>query len=243
MTDSVHSFLRYGPAPKESFSLQAKQVAQTLDAAYLSLADAQNAEPARWKGWKLGGTNHASRRAFGVEQCYYGAIEDREILAQPAIAPGFALAELKGEVEVALRLDATLRGFDAWCVALEMPSSPILNLVELGVIALVSDRCAAGALVLGPTMPMPMPDLTKMRFAQRVNGILCAEADMSALVAGPDVLLADFMDLAQAHAAPVQPGHWVATGGITPCLSYVEGDRVQILMDEAVVLDLVIKTD
>jgi len=40
-------------------------------------------------------------------------------------------------------------------VALEMPSSPITDM--LGVRALVADRCAAGALLLGPPQTGALP--------------------------------------------------------------------------------------
>lgn len=238
---SIASFLRRGKAPLSPTTLARSALSPSLDDAYRALATLQGADPSQWGGWKLGGTNHGSRQAFNVDRLYYGAIDHDEILAAPAIAPGFALPELKGEVEVALRLDAAMTGYDAWCVALEMPASNIQNLLELGVIALVSDRCAAGALLLGPVRAGRLPDLSGARFAQRINGETLGEAGLDALVGEPEALLAEFLALARAHGASLRPGQWVATGGITPCLPYAAGDRVEILMDGAVELDVAIQ--
>lgn len=244
MTESPRPYLRHGAGGLRALHLTAADLPSSLDAAYRALAVGQSAEPGRWAGWKLGGTNHASRAAFGVDKLYYGAIASHETVtgspvaagAVPAGLPGFAMFELKGEVEIALRVDATGTGFDAWCVALEMPSSALSDLLGLGVVALVADRCAAGALVLGPVFTGPLP-AADARFVQRINGEIRADSGFDALVDTPPALLADFLTMARDHGAPVRPGHWVATGGITPCLGYAAGDRVAIVLDGHVMID------
>lgn len=250
MSSAGAPYLRRDRSPLTRFDLGPEGCFTSLAAAYDALGEMARARPDRWAGWKLGGTNHASRAAFGVSEGYFGPIDREEVLVAsagtpaeiPAAAPGFALAELKGEVEVALRLGPDGETADAWAVALEMPSSPIRNLPEAGVAALVADRCAAGALVLGPPRTGPVPDLAAARFVQELNGQEAATGGMADLVASPAALLAEFVTLARRHAMPLAPGQWVATGGITPCIAYAANDRLRILVDGQAELDLIIGT-
>lgn len=233
---------RPAPAP---LHLRPADLPAGLDGAYAGLARLTAAEPSRWGAWKLGGTNAGSRAAFRVDRLYYGAIAQDEILCSPPegrlAAPGVPLAELKGEVEIALRISADGRGWNAWCVALEMPASPIAGLVDLGVVALVADRCAAGALVLGQAQEGPLPG-PQARLRQDIDGVPAGEGTVALLTAPPADLLTEFLDMARAHGAPVAPGQWVATGGITPCLPYHPGQHVRICLEEVPVLDLTIAT-
>jgi 2-keto-4-pentenoate hydratase len=236
-------YLRRERSPVGERHLSAAEVPATLDLAYGAMADFTRADPDQWGGWKLGGSNHASRAAFGVDRLYYGALARSEILTSPALAPGFALHELKGEVEIALRISADGTGYDAWCIALEMPSSPLQGLPGLGVAALVADRCAAGALLLGPIRHGRLPDLAAAQLVQRVNGtVLCEARPAENLTAPPESLLAEFIALARAHAAPVAAGHWVATGGVTVCLPYAPGDRVEVALDGDCQLSFLVTT-
>lgn len=232
-------YLRRGAGGLTPVALTRADLPASLDAAYAALAAAQAADPGRWGGWKLGGSNHASRAAFGVDRPYYGALAQDEILLQPAVAPARPLAELKGEVEVALRLDASCTGYDAWCVALEMPASALTGLVGLGVVALVADRCAAGVLVLGPSQTGPLPG-AEARFGQRINGTPRGDHGYETLVAAPPSILSDFLAMARDHGAPLAPAHWVATGGIGPCLVYAPGDRVEVTLDGQVLIDITV---
>lgn len=146
---------------------------------------------------------------------------------------------MKGEVEIALRLDASGQGYDAWCVALEMPACPISNLLEIGVRALVADRCGAGALLLGPAQAGALPDLTASHFTLRADGVDLSVADLGALVDSPQALLAEFLGLARSYGIAPQPGTWISTGGITACRPFAPGARVQVLLDDAVELDFI----
>lgn len=234
-------YLRKGAGGLASLSLTRTDLPASLDAAYAALAVVQTENPGRWGGWKLGGSNHASRATFGVDRPYYGALAQDEILLQPAVAPARPLPELKGEVEVALRLDASCTGYDAWCVALEMPASALTDLVGLGVVALVADRCAAGALVLGPLQTGPLPG-AGARFGQRINGTPRGDHGYETLVGDPPAILSEFLAMARGHGAPLASGQWVATGGIGPCLAYAPGDRVEVTLDGQVLIDITVST-
>jgi 2-keto-4-pentenoate hydratase len=241
-------YLRQGLSPPlETFDLEPDRCFRSLEAAYGAVSAMARAEPHRWAAWKLGGTNHTSRAAFGVSRCYFGPIYSQELRfvapGRTFTTPAHPLAELKGEVELALRLGPDGRTPDAWAVALEMPASPILNLLQAGVAALVADRCAAGALLVGTVRPIatgsPLPDFRTIRFTQECDGTEVAAGTVADdLVATPTELLAEFLELAHLHNMPVAAGQWVATGGITPCIPYAAGQRVKVLFDGAVELDL-----
>lgn len=217
----------------------------SLDAAYAALVDTVAAEPAP-AGWKLGGTNWASRAAFGVDHLWFGPLAAAEILETPARAPALPLAELKGEVEIALRLAAEGDGpaWDAWRVALETPSSLAPDLAVAGVATLVADRCAAGSLLLGP--PAPPEALTALeagaapgRFALEIEGDEAAVGTLEDLTDRPTACLAAFLAEARARGFHPRPGDWVATGGVTPCVALPEGARVRVLCDGRAALDFV----
>ena len=225
-------FLRRGATAAPPVTLGPSDLPPSLDAAYRALAAAQAEEPARWGAWKLGGTNAGTRAAFGVTEPYYGAVARDEMMFGGGLAPARPLTELKGEVEIALRIAPGLAGHDAWCVALEMPASGVANLPGAGVVALVADRCAAGALVLGPVQTGPVPG-PGARLRQSVEGGASSEGVVADLTAPPEALLGGLLALARSHGAPVAAGHWVATGGITACLPYRPGDRVAVTLDGA----------
>lgn len=235
-------YFRLEKSPPQPLPLNPRALPDGLEGAYRYSALRTTANRELWGGWKLGGTNRASRQAFGVEHLYYGAIRKDEILQNARYGPGFHLCELQGEVELALRIAGDGETFDAWAVALEMPAAGITGLPQAGVAALVSDRCAAGALLLGPTQTGPLPEGAS-QVAQRIDGQKCAETSVSSLCAAPQEIFHDFITLARKHGAPIAPGHWVATGGITPCLSYDIGQQVVVTLDDVVVIDCIIGTE
>jgi len=229
------TYLRGETPPKAPLVLSEAALFADLDATYRAMAGLLNRDPTLWRGWKLGGTNHASRQAFDVSELYYGALSGAEILTSPDRAPNLPLADLRGEVELALRIGADGQGHDAWCVALEMPSSPITDMLGLGVRALVADRCAAGALLLGPLQTGPLPDACALVLEQ--DGVVLDRAGLENLIAPPAQLLTDFLTMGRAHNLPLAPGQWVATGGITACCDLREGGRVRVLCDDSPALE------
>lgn len=204
----------------------------TLDEAYAAIGAALAGVPLG--GWKIGGSNHASCAAFGVDTPYYGALRADEVMPAGAAVPGFALAEWKGEVEFALRLDADARGYDEWCIALEMPASPLTNLPQAGVAALVADRCAAGALLLGEVVEGALPPLEGAPMVLHVDGREIDRADVTALTAHPEAILTQSLALMRAHGQTPAAGQWVATGGVTACHALPATGRVEVTFQDRV---------
>jgi 2-keto-4-pentenoate hydratase len=225
-------YVRRTARPLAQIALTPQQAPATLAAAYAAIT--ATLEGAHIKGWKVGGSNLATCAAFGVDTPYYGALLEDEVIAAGTAVPGFAMVEWKGEVEFALRLNADATGYDAWCIALEMPASPITTLPQAGVNALVADRCGAGALLLGKVHDGPLPDLNGREMVYSVDGVQIDLAGVAALTAHPQVILQQTLALIRDHGLVPQAGQWVATGGVTGCHPLPATARVEIEWDERV---------
>lgn len=117
--------------------------------------------------WKLGGTNAATRALFGTPNAYAGPLTIGEIYKQP-ITPlrldDFVSALIEPEWVIAFdrdfsaspdhRVTSELRCSVAWIApGFEIPDTVIEKPVSAGLPSLLADRCAAGALVIGPQLP------------------------------------------------------------------------------------------
>jgi 2-keto-4-pentenoate hydratase len=196
-------------------------------------------------GWKLGATTAATRRTFATDEVYFGAlladeIWDSTLATEPPVPP-----VLRGEAEIALRLaadipcdqsEAALAGsdtelFDAWAPGIEAPYSCVREVEELGLRALLMDRCAAGALYLGeprsnvedPAMYQPIEIV--------VDGVGVAQgtADGSLLLT-PQEAARRFLQVAAKHGVSVRRGQWISTGGITACVMLPVGKPIQLTL-------------
>lgn len=237
---AMDAYRRTVMQPAAQFDLDPAMAPASLDAAYAAIRGEMGKRPAsEWAGWKLGGTNHATKANFGVDEAYFGALHRSEMFVEAAAAPRFALCQVQGEVEIALRIARDGAGHDGWAVALEMPSSAIANLPGAGVAALVADRCGAGALLLGPVRDGALPDLSSARFVVECGGVERGAGDYASLLADPVELLAEFIALARRHGFHPRPGDWVSTGGITACYGFASGERVVVKLDGDVEIDCV----
>lgn len=246
----VDRYVRRVLAPLEPLTLNPDAVPADLNEAYGLVRDEVGEGRGFGAAWKLGGTTPTTRRIFRVEALYFGPLNESEILVEPTRAPGRPLAEIKGEAEIALRIapsaaerlrsgpDAVRAAplsdlFDTWCVALEMPASPIANLVDAGVAALVADRCAAGALLLGPVHAYgATTDWTGARLRIEQDGAVIAEGGSDSLVDPADICARDFLVEALRHGFRPAPGQWISTGGLTPCVGFRRDAEVVVTFDD-----------
>ena len=253
-------YVREQLSPLIGINVDRWSVPDSLDEAYALIKTKYANRDGFGDGWKLGGTTVATRQAFGVDDLYFGMLHTSEILSNPKAAPGQQLFEIKGEAELALRCspkvanltngtqtdhDALIsRGlFDAWCVALEMPSSPILNLVEAGVNALVADRCAAGCLIL--STPKPYEDKHVWNNSELTilqNDKVIAVGNTDKLLAPANELAAVFIRKALHYGFTIKPGQWIATGGLTPCVPLIPGAQIKVIYQGDTVLRFQVKS-
>jgi 2-keto-4-pentenoate hydratase len=239
--------------PITGFYLDVNSIPKTLTDAYTSVRELVSGDPAFGSAWKLGGTTATTRATFGVALPYFGILHASEVMEAPSVAPGLPLIELKAEAEIALRLSNIIDHltdisvlentepwslFDAWCWSLELPSSPIRNLVECGVTALIADRCAAGALVLGAPRSRSIVeagwDTKVLRLVE--DGREIASGGISALIDPPELAAKSFLEQALIHGFKPRSGQWVATGGLTPCVNLKEGAWVSVFHGEEKVM-------
>jgi 2-keto-4-pentenoate hydratase len=250
-------YVRKTVTPLEPVTLSVGEVPPDINEAYRLLREQIGADLAFGAAWKLGGTTRTTRKVFNIDKLYFGPLHESEVMVEPSVAPGRPLFELKGEVEIALRIAPdvadVLKGdpaviattpsvtlFDAWCVVLELPSSPIVDLAAAGVAALVADRCASGALLLGPANVFnAASDWTGDKLSTEQDGEVIAIGGVDALVASPDVCARDFLVEALIRGFAPRPGQWISTGGLTPCVPLKIGAKVTVFLNNVAALSFV----
>lgn len=199
--------------------------------------------------WKLGGTNKKTQDAFNVGEAYYGPIFTSElstVMGDQGMMPDLRL--IQGEAEMAVRLTSfgadkrnaasVDRGliFDQWAVAIEFPYSVFSDLPSAGIAALVVDRCAAGALMLGPSHAGLPPE--KFCLTIDVNGEQESSGTQDAMLVHPIDAALEFRALAFKHGFELNAGQWISTGGLTSCLRMNRDDAVTLKYDGQLVFRL-----
>lgn len=198
--------------------------------------------------WKLGGTNKKTQDAFKVSEAYYGPIFESEFSSVKNLGKLPDLSLLKGEAELALRLtsfgadkrnsDNTKSGFmfDQWAVAIEFPYSVFSDLPSAGVAALVVDRCAAGALILGPSQQGLPPD--EFCVTIDLDGKLESSGNQDAMLLHPIDAALEFRELAFEHGFKLNAGQWISTGGLTSCLRFTKENKLTLKFNDKVIFTL-----
>lgn len=221
-------YVRPDGPPASFFTLSPGDLAETLDDAYAAVAARVNASEHSVAAWKMGGSTASTRDVFDVKTPYFGPLYDFEVfVGQARVA--LTLAEAKAEPEIAVRVDATGADVDAWAIAVELPSSPIENLLDLGVKALIADRCAAGALVVG--QPCPIADIPKDRLKVQLldgNAVL-TKGYMATLLEDPVSLARECLMELKKHGFRSAPGQWIATGGLGPCVPVSRASHLKLV--------------
>ena len=232
-------------AAGQSRSFAASELPSSLAAAYdvaAATLGLLGSEPA---GWKLGATTPATRRIFAADEVYFGAlladeIWDSTLATEPPVPP-----VLRGEAEIALRLAADIRYdqseaalkssttelFDAWAPAIEAPYSCVRDVAELGLRALLMDRCAAGALYLGEPRSNVDDPAMEQAIEIVVDGVGVAQGTAHAsLLMTPREAARRFLRVAAEQGVSVRRGQWISTGGITACVMLPLGEPIQLTL-------------
>ena len=251
--------------PKELISLRARgasrpfapaELPANVPAAYDVAAATLGLLGKQAAGWKLGATTATTRHIFATDEVYYGALLPEEIWVSTQGAPPPAPRSLRGEAEIAFRLavdigseevdgslerpDAEL--FDAWAPAIEAPYSCVDNIPEAGLRALLMDRCAAGALYLGEARADMGDAAMKQRMEILADGVSVAQgAAGTSLLMTPIEAARAFLRVAAAQGVSARKGHWISTGGITPCVALPFGKTIQLTLGGVQVLNFIVK--
>tara|TARA_B100001093_G_scaffold495319_1_gene539679 strand:+ start:1255 stop:2031 length:777 start_codon:yes stop_codon:yes gene_type:complete len=256
---NFNSYLRSTTSPLNPITLDETQIPETLTDAYELVRKEILIDSGFVACWKLGGTNYVTQDKFNTNQLYFGPMHSKEIFINPREAPKYKMFELKGELEIAFRISdkainfnekKSLKGiklselFDYWCIAYELPSSPILNLDQLGLKALILDRCASGAIVLSPMMTYyENMDWGNVKLTLKVNHKKIANANIDSLIKRPDEIAREFIELSTGLGFKLKEKQWISTGGLTECMNLMENDLVSIFFDENKVIEFIVKTN
>jgi len=204
------------------------------DAAYALAAETVRQAGKSVAAWKLGATTAGTRATFATETIYFGALHRDEVWVAGESPAHMPPPVFRAEAEIAFRLAIDIAAadavhlaantpsavlFDAWTPALEAPYSCIINIPEAGLTALLSDRCAAGALFLGTPRHDVRDSAIDGEIAILIDGAVAAVATApKALLMSPIEAARGFIIEAGRQDVALARGQWISTGGITPCI-------------------------
>jgi 2-keto-4-pentenoate hydratase len=215
----------------------------TLDEAYRVQDQAIAAWGRPVVGWKVGRINPPLSERYGADRLagpIFAAQEfsDGETMPEcPVFAEGFAA----GEAEFLLRigrtpppgqerftLDEAAGLIDVVHVGIEIASSPLGAINQLGPVAVISDFGNNNGLVVGA----PIPDWRTSGFEQwkvttRIDGL---EAGTGRAAAFPDGAIgaARFLfELMAKRAIALAPGQWISSGAVSGVHDAAPGQRVE----------------
>ena len=195
-------------------------------------------------GWKLGGTNMATRDLFKGNQASVGPIRETNIFfaTQLTREDNLVVRGLKGEPELAFRLrrdfskkdrvsspKEALKYFDAFAPAFECPVMGSAQIEYRNLGELVADLCGSGFLVLGKPQPIArLSDSMDYDVTVRQGDKIISNGNSSAIIGSPANALFEFLQLAKIGGFETRPGQWIATGGCAPCASISANSRVSV---------------
>ena len=200
-----------------------------LDEAYAIQDEAIAAWGRQVIGWKVGRVNPPLSGQLGADRLA-GPIFDQRIAAadetpeMPVFAEGFAA----GEAEFLLRigrappagkgsftLDEAAELIDTVHVGIEIASSPLATINEIGPIAVVSDFGNNNGLVVGPEVP----DWRSSGFEQwpvtlLIDGVEAGSGSASAFPDGAVGSARFLFELMARRGIPLAAGQWISTGAV-----------------------------
>lgn len=213
----------------------------TLDDAYAI----QDEAIARWGrpiiGWKVGRVHPPLSGRFGTDRLagpiFAQAPDADGSVGMPVFARGFVAGEAEfllriGQApqqgQVGFTLDEAANLIDAVHVGIEIASSPLGSINELGPIAVVSDFGNNNGLVVGPEIP----DWRSSGFeAWQVSTFLDGRpAGTGRAAAFPDGAIgaARFLfELLARRGLAVAPGQWISSGAVTGVHPARPGQRIE----------------
>ncbi len=221
---------------------------RTLDDAYR----VQDAAIAAWGkkviGWKVGRINAPLDERFGSQRLT-GPIFVSETLAadghipeMPVFDKGFAAGESEFLLRIGRAPPAGQRSFtleeaadliDAVHVGIEVASSPLRSINELGPIAVISDFGNNNGLVVGPEIP----DWRSSGFEQwpvtlRIDGAIVGAGRAAEFPDGPIGGARFLFELMAKRGIRLNPGQWISSGAVGGVHDAAAGQTVEASFDD-----------
>jgi len=211
----------------------------TLDQAYA----VQDLAIALWRspviGWKVGRINPPYTERFGTDRLagpIFQSTSDPDP-EMPVFAEGFAAAEAEFLLRIGAAPPAGQRDFslaeaaaliDSVHIGIEIASSPLGAINDLGPVAVVSDFGNNNGLVIGPEIAgWQSSEFENWRVSMLIEG---AEVGTGAAAAFPDGAIGAARFLFE-HAArrgiALGAGHWISSGAVTGVHDVRPGQRIE----------------
>lgn len=208
----------------------------SLDDAYILQKNISKKIEKEIFGWKLGGTNRASRDATGVNEVFWGPLFDKNVFNTSANLNDPIL--LGAEIEVALRLSENFNEIDLSdlnenncgvlfsqvALAIELPCSVVIS----GGAAVIADLCASGYAVLSKPIEYNENVSSDLSFEVYLNDKLLSTGDVNYLCGSIEALTFEFLKSASVKGFPITSGQWILTGGLSPLIKMNDGDQISV---------------
>jgi 2-keto-4-pentenoate hydratase len=195
----------------------------------------QDAAIARWGmpvlGWKVGRVPRSLVAGFGIDRLagpIFSVVDDRDgrnLATMPVFAKGFAAGEAEFLLHIGSAPPPGKRDFtlgeaadliDAVHVGIEIASSPLRTINELGPIAVVSDFGNNNGLLVGPAVAdWRASGFEKWPVVTRIDGIEVGEGTAMAFPDGAIGSARFLFELMARRGIALMPGQWISTGAIT----------------------------
>lgn len=203
----------------------------TLEAAYAIQTESISRWPDDVAGWKVGGIPPKFRETFGTDRLA-GPIfrrsikrQNGEAVAMPVFRGGFAAVE----GEIILRIGKTVApgtvdpdSDDAAAlvgeafIGVELASSPLKVINDLGPVSIISDFGNNAGLIVGPSLAnWQALDLDALLVTTRIDGALVGHAPASAIPGGPMAAFRFLLGNCTERGITLPEGTLVSTGAIT----------------------------
>ncbi len=196
--------------------------------------------------WKVGGANPWSRRVFRNTNSFIGPLRPDELfLGTSSISIAHLNAPL-AEPEIMLEIVPSNNTggdvqFSRMAIGFEIPASVLPEALKANPNGQIVDRAGAGALWINGITPFDKTALQQEFSCQTWhNGTETPSGSSTNLSNGPLGAAFEFLQVAAAFGAPLLPGQWVATGGLSPAFPVATGDTLRVkALDWDVSLNLI----
>ncbi|WP_170756222.1 hypothetical protein [Ruegeria lacuscaerulensis] len=184
--------------------------------------------------WKVGGANPWSRKVFRNKDIFIGPLHPEELSVKTPSIPVAHLNAPLAEPEIMLELVQSNNAggdvqFSRMSIGFEIPASVLPETLKTNLNGQIVDRAGAGALWITGITPFDKTIL-QQEFSCRTwrNGTETPCGSSTNLSKGPLGAAFEFLQVASNLGAPLLPGQWVATGGLSPAFPVRTGDTLRV---------------
>jgi 2-keto-4-pentenoate hydratase len=205
-------------------------------------------------GWKVGRINPPIK---GVDRLA-GPIFARQIVASsaepvamPVFLGGFAAAEAEFLLQVGATPPAGKTQFtheeaaaliDAVHVGIEIASSPLAAINDLGAAVTISDFGNNNGLVIGAAIPdWRNADIDVWPLAVAIDGAVIGSGKAADMLDGPIGAARFLFELMAERGIALRPGQWISSGAVTGVHAVRIGERIEARFGADLIVECMIK--